>query len=186
MVYGVAADIYQKANAAFLTELPIPGKDHVQNGAAAEAHSVLQGGRTLQLRDIAGRLPLLSTLFELTLLAAILLLCWCCSRDERDFLALALLILLLFSVLLGHSGLSRLLDNPLSAFLGQISYGFYLNQCFFLHIFGPVIPVRPYWRTAALFLACNFVLSILTYYLSQGVAALLRRGADSLCRPSDR
>lgn len=133
-----------------------------------------------------GRLPLLSTLFELTLLAAILLLCWCCSRDERDFLALALLILLLFSVLLGHSGLSRLLDNPLSAFLGQISYGFYLNQCFFLHIFGPVIPVRPYWRTAALFLACNFVLSILTYYLSQGVAALLRRGADSLCRPSDR
>ena len=116
-----------------------------------------------------------STAAELALLAVILPLCWRCNRDERDFLVLALMFLLAASIFWGNSWLSRLLDNRVSAFLGKISYGFYLNQCFFLHLFGPVIPVRSYWSSAAVFLAGNLLLSALTCYLSQALAALFQK-----------
>lgn len=125
----------------------------------------------------------LSAALELGLLAALLLLMERTYHSTWDFIVIALLALLIGSVLLGNSLLTRLLDNPASAFLGKISYGIYLNQCFFLHLFGPVFPVQGYWRTAAVFLALNILLSTLTCYLSQALAGLAGRLLRRLSEP---
>ena len=124
---------------------------------------------------VQNRLALISTVFEAGLLAALLLLMYRTYRSLWDFTVTALLALLVLSVQLGNSLLTRLLDNPVSGFLGKISYGIYLNQCFFLHLYGPVFPVRNYWRSAAVFLVLNLLLSIPTYFLSQFLAALAGR-----------
>ena len=122
-----------------------------------------------------GRLP-----GEAGLVLILLVIMYRTYRSPWDFIAAALLALLVFSVLLGNSALTRLLDNPLSGFLGKISYGIYLNQCFFLHLYGPVLRVRGYWRTAALFLLLNILLSILTCRLSQSIAVRTGRLFRSL------
>ena len=96
-------------------------------------------------------------------------------KQHQTAIRWGLLALLALSVLLGNSLLTRLLDNPVSGFLGKISYGVYLNQCFFLHLYGPVIPVRSYWRSAAAFLLLNILLSVFTLWLSQCLAALMAR-----------
>lgn len=124
---------------------------------------------------LRGRFALLSSALETGLLLVLLALMYRTYRSPWDFLAVALLALLVLSVLLGNSLLTRLLDNPLSDFLGKISYGVYLNQCFFLHLYGPVFPVRSYWRSAAVFLLLNVLMSILTLPLSQALAGLVRR-----------
>lgn len=129
-----------------------------------------------RLRPILqGRFALASTVLEAGLLLVLLLLMYRTYRSPWDFIATALLALLALSVLLGNSLLTRLLDNPVSGFLGKISYGVYLNQCFFLHLYGPVIPVRSYWRSAAAFLLLNILLSVFTLWLSQCLAALMAR-----------
>lgn len=130
-------------------------------------------------RPVRRRSPLVASLWEAGLLLALLLIMDRTYHSLWDFTAIALLVLLVRSVLLGDSALSRLLDNDLSAFLGRISYGSYLNQCFFLHLFGPVIPVRSYRSAAALFLGLNFLLSILTDRLARALASL----GQKLARP---
>lgn len=129
---------------------------------------------------VRGRFALLSAAGEAGLVLILLAIMYRTYRSPWDFIAAALLALLVFSVLLGNSALTRLLDNPLSGFLGKISYGIYLNQCFFLHLYGPVLQVRGYWRTAALFLLLNILLSILTCRLSQAIAAQTGRLFRSL------
>lgn len=125
---------------------------------------------------LRGRFALLSTLAELAILALVVRFTWQVNRDQRDFIVLALLFVLLLSVAMGQSFLTRLLDNPVSGFLGKISYGYYLNQCFFLHLYGSVLRVHEdYWPTACFVLVCNLVLSTVTFYLSQGLTSLLKR-----------
>jgi len=133
---------------------------------------------------LQNRFGLAASVLELALLAAVLVLCWQGTRDSRDFIALGLLGLLVLSVFLGNSRLSRLLDNPLSDFLGKISYGFYLNQAFFIHLYGDLLPVNGYWRTAAVFLSCNLVLSVASYFLSQKLSALLEGAVRRLQTPA--
>lgn len=122
---------------------------------------------------LRGRFALPCTLLELAILALVVRFTWQVNRDQRDFIVLALLFVLLLSIAAGQSFLTRLLDNPVSGFLGRISYGYYLNQCFFLHLYGSVLPVHEdYWPTAFFVLVCNLVLSTVTYCLSQGLVSL--------------
>lgn len=124
---------------------------------------------------LRGRFALAAAALEAGLLLVLLALMYRTYRSPWDFIAVALLALLVLSVRLELSPLTRLLDNPVSGFLGSISYGFYLNQCFFLHLYGPVIPVHNYWRSALVFLLMNFLLSVCTLYLSRAANVFARR-----------
>ena len=127
------------------------------------------------------RPDLLATVFEL-LGWALIFYHMFKQQDKRDFIVPALAAVLLVSVFSCRSYLSRLLDNPVSAFLGRISFPMFLNQFIFIRPICKYLKGYPFWRMAALMLIAVFLFSLFSDWLVRTVTEKVRKAAAAEVR----
>ena len=111
--------------------------------------------------------PVVMTIVEVALFAAIVFIMWQTRRTPTDFIALFLIGAFVLVAMLNHGYLSKLLNNSISEVLGSISYPMYLNQNLFLSVasktlntFSPDTNI-PFWLFIAVTLAALMIYSLL-------------------------
>ena len=84
------------------------------------------------------------------------------QSNKKDFIIPIFFALLLISMCVCDSYLTRLMDNRISAFLGRISYPMFLNQFIVIRPVSALFPGRPFWRVTFLSLLFLMIFSIVT------------------------
>lgn len=105
------------------------------------------------------------TVLEIGLLNVILIIMYRTRRDYKDFVMIFLIGALVLTTLFRCGGLSRLLDNRVSCYLGKISLGVYVNQSVFQQIIKTQFKGYPFWLMTALGLGATVLWSMLITYL---------------------
>lgn len=143
--------------------------DGVWRGVAELGLGCIVYKMTQNLKErLNGRMKGWRSFLELMLLVFIVMIMWRTRRDEKDFIMVVVIAFFVMLVMLGDSYLSQALNNKVSLFLGNISYGIYLNQYFMICLLKQ-FPGYPYWYMAALMLSGTIVLSIFSTWFCRKV-----------------
>lgn len=109
---------------------------------------------------------IVSTITEVILFILVAIICFYMCRTVYDFTAVILIAVLVLNIMLKGSFIDLALDNPLSDYLGKISYGVYVNQMLFLRIFLLKFSSQPFWPVTVVYIASLTAFSALsTYFL---------------------
>lgn len=110
--------------------------------------------------------PIVMTIIEAALFAAIVFIMWQTRQTTTDFIAVFLIGAFVLVTMLNHGYLSKLLNNSISEVLGSISYPMYLNQSLFLGVASKTLNTSsldtniPFWLFIAGTLAVLVIYSL--------------------------
>ena len=104
---------------------------------------------------------------EIFLFIVTLAMMWRTRRDIKDFVMILVLSGLFLCIVSEKSRFSKMLNRPISGYLGKLSYAIYVNQVPFLLLFKNYCSAMhtnelAYWKAATVFLACVVAFSIIT------------------------
>lgn len=98
----------------------------------------------------------------------------------KDFIVPTIMAVLLISVFNGNSYLSALLNNNVSAFLGKISLGVYLNQVVFFNLLDRDLKGFPFWPTMILYISVLTIYSFFTVWFVKKLSNVTRNSFHRL------
>lgn len=116
--------------------------------------------------------PVISTVLEVAVLVISCL--WMTGNQGKcDILMIPLFFIFLISVFRKRSVLSRVLDNRVSAWLGEISFAYFLNNLVVIYLCQFFFPNAGIWQMACICIPACLVLSIATRWISSFAAERL-------------
>ncbi len=137
----------------------------------------------LKERKTTGAIKIMSTIIEPVLLAVLTVILYSPPALYRDCAAVVLFALFIVLVMSGTSCFASLLDNPVSGYLGKISYAMYFNEIiFYLAIFKyyPAGSGVSFAGMTAIYLVlvilASMLTTLLTEPLSKGLSKLISGG----------
>ena len=104
---------------------------------------------------------LLATLVEIGVLLASFLYMYS-NMSEVDFLFVPLFMAFVISVFRGKSLLSKMLDNPISEWLGRQTFAFFLNNAFIVYVCMFLFPGADVWSMCFFCVPACLIFSFIT------------------------